>query len=202
MWTNSLEKTRKRGWLPRQPAYPLTHHNAGHADAVSCLAVSPDGKLALSGAAGGVDHTIRVWDLAGSAGLLKKLEGHTADVRQPGILRGRAVSPTREAPDRTVRTWDVKTGAEISKVDAPTRGAIAVSPINQFILTFGWGNDSRLHRADLKNGNDLGTLDDHGLPLAVQGDGRLFASGFDTENRLSVYETETGKLLRRFGAQA
>ena len=54
----------------------------GHTDAVSAVAVLPDGRRALSGSD---DNTLRLWDLA-SGETLRTLEGHTARVSAVAVL--------------------------------------------------------------------------------------------------------------------
>jgi WD40 repeat protein len=81
-------------------ASQLLHSFAGHTAPVLIVAVSADGKRALSG---GRDRTIRVWDLEGRR-LLLALEGHT------DAVTGLSFSPDGRhfvsgSLDKTVRLW-------------------------------------------------------------------------------------------------
>jgi eukaryotic-like serine/threonine-protein kinase len=75
----------------------------GHVGETNCIAISPDGALV---ATGGDDTTVRLW----SGGKARVLEGHRASVIGVVFLPGgtRLVSA---AYDRTLRVWDVATGA-------------------------------------------------------------------------------------------
>jgi WD40 repeat protein len=80
----------------------LARFDGHHDDAVTCLAASPDGRLAVSGSA---DHTVRVWDVA-TGEERWKLDGHT------GPVTGVAFSPDGRrvascAADRTWRVWEL-----------------------------------------------------------------------------------------------
>jgi WD40 repeat protein len=73
----------------------------GHADRVTAVAISPDGKRLATGS---YDQTIRLWDAATGQELLT-LRGHTADIRKLMFSRdGRRL--VSQANDGTVRVWD------------------------------------------------------------------------------------------------
>jgi hypothetical protein len=80
----------------------LVRFDGQHDDAVTCLAVSPDGRFAVSGS---VDRTVRVWDVA-TGKERWKLDGHT------GPVTGVAFSPDGRrvascAADHTWRVWEL-----------------------------------------------------------------------------------------------
>ncbi|MBY0228250.1 MAG: hypothetical protein K2W96_03100, partial [Gemmataceae bacterium] len=76
----------------------------GHKGKVECLALSADGKLALSG---GEDRTVRLWDLEKGA-QKGSMEGHQGAVARVLFLPdgARAVSSGRY-PDRRLIVWDL-----------------------------------------------------------------------------------------------
>ena len=100
----------------------------GHEEAVTCLALTPDGVIALTGSS---DRTIGVWDLqAGRA--LAFLSGHSS-----GITAVAVSSDGRHAAsagfDGTVRIWALPSGEEeeVLHVRTPTDsgvGAVAFAP--------------------------------------------------------------------------
>jgi WD40 repeat protein len=96
----------------------------GHAGAVDAAALTPDGRLGLTG---GRDRTVRVWDVA--TGLcLHTLTGHT------GAITSLAVTPDGHtalsgSEDGSLRAWDIATGACLQTVTAacsPRHVALAV----------------------------------------------------------------------------
>src|SRR5262249_17296788 len=80
----------------------------GHTGLVLTIAVSPDGRQALSGSA---DKTLRLWDLA-TGRELRRLEGHSEEVLAVvfSVDGRRALSGGQ---DRTVRLWDLPSGREL-----------------------------------------------------------------------------------------
>jgi WD40 repeat protein len=77
----------------------------GHTDYIWNVAISPDGRLALSGSgsSAGKDNTVRLWDLE-TGKELQRFEGHSAQVATVSFSADgrRALS---SSPDGTVRLW-------------------------------------------------------------------------------------------------
>src|SRR5258708_28507838 len=93
------------GRLASWPAPPLQWR--GHADSVTCLEISPDGRYIISGS---LDRTIRIWDVETGAVVGEPLVGHT------GAVLSVAYSPDGHhiasgSRDQTIRIWDGRTGA-------------------------------------------------------------------------------------------
>src|SRR5262249_21783410 len=85
----------------------------GHRSPVKAVALSPDGRLALSGSGfrSYGDYTVRVWDVT-TGRPLRVLTGHQ------GYVQGVAFSPDGKralssGADHTMRLWDVNTGASL-----------------------------------------------------------------------------------------
>src|SRR5206468_1147679 len=85
----------------------------GHSGSVRGVAVSPDGRRAVSASA---DNTLKVWDLE-SGRELRTLEGHS------GSVRGVAVSPdgrhaVSASNDKTLKLWDLQSGMLVATFSA------------------------------------------------------------------------------------
>jgi WD40 repeat protein len=94
----------------------------GHAYPVRSVAVSPDGRLGLSGSS---DHTARVWDME-SRRSLRVLEGHS------GGFWSVAWSPDGHlalsgSDDKTVRVWDVESGRSLRVLEGHSDSVLSVA---------------------------------------------------------------------------
>ncbi len=92
-----------------RPGASLVRTFTGHEIRVSSVALTPDGRRALSGS---TDKTLRLWDLASGA-QLRLFEGHRAPVTAVAVTPdGRhALSGLY---DGTLRLWDLESGAELA----------------------------------------------------------------------------------------
>src|SRR5262249_12551197 len=101
----------------------------------NCVALSPDGKLALTG------DDLLLWDVE-SGRELRRLVGHTGSVCTVVFTPDgrRAISGSW---DSTVRVWDVQSGEEITCLKTVTHkhgaliGDIAVSPDGRLVASAG-----------------------------------------------------------------
>jgi hypothetical protein len=140
---------------------------SGHRAPVWCVAFSDDGRFALSGAGAfapgvaevaPVDCTLRLWDVeAGDE--VQRFAGHTGPVRGVAFLPGGGYVLSCSA-DGTVRAWEVRTGREAGRLEAPVPlRCLAVSPDGACALAGGEDGVARLWR--LQGGRVL-TRFDHG----------------------------------------
>jgi WD40 repeat protein len=94
------------------------HWLAGHTSTVRAVAVTPDGRRAVSASD---DHTLKVWELEAGREL-HTLAGNTNGVWAVAVTPDgrRAVSAS---DDHTLQVWELETGAPIRtfSCDAPTR---------------------------------------------------------------------------------
>ncbi len=138
---------------------------AGHNGIIDALAVSPDGRLALSSA---TDKTVRIWDVARGAEVLR-LAGHRQELFLDAIFSPdgrRAIVTSQVSGQRpetedgsVIRIFDVKTGSELhelrghkAKVDS-----LAASPDGR-ILVSGSNHERILRLWDLADGRPLGQI--------------------------------------------
>jgi WD40 repeat protein/tRNA A-37 threonylcarbamoyl transferase component Bud32 len=161
----------------------------GHADEVSGLAFSPDGKRLGSA---GRDRTIKIWDAA-TGQELHSLDQHTSWVTGVAFLPDgqRLVSASL---DRTVRTWDVATGKELHSFKA--RASIthmALSPDGQRLALTDYDHKARVY--DAATGEEQFTLQGHighVRGVAFSPHGRLLTTA-GKDQTIRVWDAATGK---------
>jgi WD40 repeat protein len=177
------------------PGGPLIRTLEGHTDSVSAVAVTPDGRRALSASE---DRTLRLWDL-GTGQTIRALEGHT------DFVSGVAVTPDGRralsaSGDRTLRLWDLGTGQTIRTLEGHTGfvSAVAVTPDGRRALSA--SGDRTLRLWDLGTGQTIRTFEGHTgfvLAVAVSPDGRLAVSAASLPDRaLRVWDLDSGQTLR------
>jgi WD40 repeat protein len=98
----------------------------GHSGKISCVAISPDGKIVATGSE---DHLAKLWD-ASTGKLLWTLEGHGEAISSVAFAPDGKTLATGSA-DQTMRLWDAATGSEIKsrlrQFSSPVR-SIAFAP--------------------------------------------------------------------------
>ena len=104
------------------PGGPLIRTLEGHASSVWAVALTPDGRRALSGSG---DKTLKVWDLE-SGREMRTLEGHAGGVRAVALTPDgrRAVSASI---DKTLKVWDLESGREMRTLEGHAGGVYAVA---------------------------------------------------------------------------
>ncbi len=175
------------------PASALPVSTTGHWDAVTALAVDPQGRWLCSGSD---DRTLRLWD-PDSGACLRTLEGHSGSVTALAVdPQGRWLCSGSD--DRTLRLWDPDSGACLRTLEGhsgPVR-ALAVDPQGRWLCS---GSDDRTLRLwDPDSGACLRTLEGHSGPvsaLAVDPQGRWLCSGSD-DRTLRLWDPDSGACLR------
>jgi RNA polymerase sigma factor (sigma-70 family) len=172
----------------------------GHTDWVYTVALSPDGRRALSGSSSeeDADAVVRLWDVE-TGKELRRLEGHTSGVMSVAFSPDgkRAASA---GDDATMRLWDLETGKELKRCEghADQVWAVAFSPDGKRVMS--GSRDTTLRLWDVKSGKELTRFDGHSdgvRTVAFAPDGKRVLSGsFDGTVRL--WDVETGKEVRTF----
>jgi len=162
----------------------------GHSDPVLAAAISPDGARALSG---GMDATVRLWDLARRQPL-SVLSGHSEAVASVAFTAdGRSV--VSGSWDRTARLWDIASSRAVRRFEghAEQVSCVALSPDGNTLLTGSW--DSTLRLWQLSSGRELRVLEGHSANVAAAAfapDGRfLVSAGWDSA--LRAWDAATGE---------
>ena len=172
----------------------------GHANWVSAVAVTGDGRRAVSGS---WDNTLKVWDLE-SGEELATLQGHTGAVEAVAVTgdERRAVSGSR---DNTLKVWDISTGLnaglesgeELATLRGHTDWVGVVVVTGDERRAVSGSRDNTLKVWDLESGEELTTLRGHTSwvsAVAVTGDGRRAVSG-SYDKTLKVWDLESGEEL-------
>jgi hypothetical protein len=147
----------------------------GHTERVQSVALTPDGRLALSG---GFDGAARLWDLA-SGRCLRTLEGHTERVQSVALTPDARLALSA-GPDGT-RLWELANGRCLRTLGANTEnvGSVALTPDGRLALT-GAASDGTVRLWDLASGRCLRTLEGHldsANSVALTSDGRVAVAG-------------------------
>ncbi len=154
-----------------------------HKGIICAVAVSPDGRRALSG---GGEKVVRLWDVAEEKAV-QVFEGHTALVEGVAFVPdGRRVLSGGGA-DRTARLWDAETGEELVRYEGHAAVfGVAVSPDGRRVLAA--GGDGMVRLWDLESGRELRAFRGHRgrvWSVAFSPDGGWAVSGSaDTTVRL------------------
>jgi WD40 repeat protein len=171
---------------------------AGHVGRIQAVAVTPDGRCAISASN---DNTLKVWEL--KSGLESQtLQGHAGRVNAVAVTPDgrRAVSASM---DHTLKVWELETGRELHTLSGHTGSvrAVAVTPDGRCAISA--SDDHTLKVWELETGRELHTLSGHTGPVravAVTPDGRRAVSG--CLDALKVWKLESGRELRTIKGRA
>jgi WD40 repeat protein len=166
---------------------------SGHARAVQSAALSPDGRLAVSG---GDDDDLRLWDVA-TGKTVRLLKGHTNQVWSV------AFSPDGKyvlsgGDDNTVRLWDAADGKEIRRFAGHTDhvNRVGFAPDGRVALSA--SDDKTLRLWQVATGKEFRRFEGHQKGVwgaAFARDGKKVISG-GLDKTVGVWDAETGKELR------
>ena len=177
------------------PGGPLRGIVKAHSGSVDALAVTADGRWAVSGSE---DWTLRLWDLEKNQ-VVRTFEGHA------GIIHTVAITPDGRlalsgSEDRTIRLWDLESGQmrrsfknhtlAVQGVAITDDGKIAASVSEDGSVRL-WdlddGHSQRLHKGAFHQLNAI-ALDSQGHQL-------IFGAGDWTINVLSIDDGQVCKTL-------
>ncbi|MHC4403702.1 MAG: WD40 domain-containing protein [Planctomycetota bacterium] len=168
-----------------------------------CVAISPDGRYALSGSE---DNTMRLWDVQ-TGKQIRAFSGHEESVQCAAFMpAGRHALSAGH--DGTMRLWDLETGEEIRRIDAHTFhiSSMALSSDGRLAVStcFDWRNwrDNSIRLWDMETGSKLREFEgcNNGVHCAaLSPDGRHVLAGVRGAPWLGLWDVQTGKRTREFG---
>ncbi len=164
---------------------------------------SPDGKtLAIAG-----NDKINLWNLE-KATLVKTLTGHTSYVRSIAFS-GDGKTLVSVGSDRAIKLWAVESGEQIKSIEGHATHVLAnaFSPDGKTLA--GASFDNKIKLWNLQTGEQSKTLESENKQAALFGfnaaaittlafspDGKMLASGDNTDKTIKLWNVETGKLIR------
>lgn len=177
----------------------------GHGSRVNGVAVSVDGKRALSAC---WDGSLRYWDVENGV-LIRQMTGHRNAVMSV-VLSSDGKRALSGSGDRTMRLWDLETGAALRSFEGHpnTVWDVALSPDAAKALSGCSDGTARLW--DLDSGKELLALETHkggrawtvaftaDGKQAVTGGGNVFERTGGREASLRLWDLTTGKEIRQF----
>ena len=173
------------------PGGPLIRILEGHSSLVVGVAITPDGRHAVSAS---YDNTLRVWDLE-SGQSVRTLEGHSDSVHGVAITPDgrRAVSASS---DKTLRVWDLESGQSVRTLEGHSRSVhgVAITPDGRRAVSASWDNTLRVW--DLESGQSVRTLEGHSSSVngvAITPDGRRAVSASDGQHAAGLGPGERPK---------
>ena len=213
----------QRNWLrmiqdPRPAPSPWVVSIEGHTRVIRTVAVSPDGRLIVSGSD---DQIIKVWELD-SGRLLRSLGGHTGEVNAVAVSpNGREIISASD--DKTLKVWDLESGRLLRTLEGHSGGIVAISltPDGKRVVSI--SEDKTIKVWDLERAQLLRSLEGSTIPskeLLSQGmhtvevrrmkgsmlftltpDGQQVVVVSD-DKTIKVWDLESGSLIRTLDVQA
>jgi len=175
------------------PGTPLLRTLKGHSSWVNAVAVTPDGRKAISASD---DQTLKIWDLERGEEV-RTLKGHSGSVNAVAVTPDgqKAIS---SSDDQTLKVWDLERGEEVRTLkghSSPVR-AVAVTPDGRKAISS--SDDQTLKVWDLERGEEVRTLKGHSgsvHAVAVTPNGRKAVSA-SSDQTLKVWDLERGEEVR------
>jgi WD40 repeat protein len=165
----------------------------GHTAQVNCIALTPDGRRAVSGSA---DRTVRLWDL-NSGESLKIIGRHFADVLSIAVTPdgNRVISG---ADDGSVWIWDLFAPSSLNSRDLHSAAVLSLAYSPAADLAVSASADTRLKVWDLETGRVVRTLEGHKdnvIGVAVPMD-QARAVSCAIDSTVKIWDLRRGRMLR------
>ena len=165
----------------------------GHTDWVNAVAITPDGRRAISASS---DHTLRVWDL-GSGQSVRTLAGHAGPVNALAITPDGHCAVSASS-DWTLRVWDLESGQSVRTLAGHTGWVTAVVVTPDGRRAISGSADHTLRMWDLARGLSVRALEGHTnsvTAVVLMPDGCCAISG-SPDQTLRVWDLKSGQSVR------
>lgn len=197
--------------------------SVGHSKPVSSIAVSPNGKLLLSGS---WDKTVKLWDIR-SRRLLRTMKGHTEKISCVAFSpdgKTAASAGGHWGNDAVIRIWDLVDGSELNILQGHNGcvNSIAFSPDGEYLVSGGGFNygyngsgpedrsrpfDRAVRLWDVSTGKLLRTYVGHGysvtrVAFTPDGNSILSGGGGGKDHSIIIWDTNSGTILRQFNGHS
>jgi WD40 repeat protein/serine/threonine protein kinase len=172
------------------PGGPLIRTFEGHTSWVHAVALTADGRCAISGSG---DGTLRVWDLEGNRSV-RSFAGHTGPIKAVAITPdGRRV--VSASSDRTLRVWDFETGRSLRTLRGHNSPVALVTITSHGYRAVSASSNGTLGVWDLQSGRSVRMLAGHkkqvnALTLTPDSQHAISASSDQT---LRVWDLNSGR---------
>lgn len=188
-------------YMSTQIAYAQSSHNTqvyiqlGHVASVKSIALSPDGKYALSGSS---DESVKLWEVA-SGREIRTFNGHGSTISSVAFSPDGTQALTASW-DKTVKLWDIASGRELRTYTGHTGAvtSVAFSPDGKQALTGSWDKTAIIW--EVNTGRVIHTLTGHTgwvNSVVFSPDSRYAISG-SSDDTIKLWELSSGREVRTF----
>jgi len=165
---------------------------AGHSDKVNAVAITSDGKKAVSGSA---DKTLKVWDIENGEEICT-LIGHKKSVNSVAITADGRIAISGSA-DKTLKVWDIENGKEIYTISGHQKSVLSVAIAADSKRAV--STDGTLKVWDIENGKEVCSFNDKpNVSMGITADGKRVAFG-SADKTLKVYHIDNEKEICTLG---
>jgi hypothetical protein len=173
----------------------MLHSFEGHSSSVYAVAVTHDGRQALSGSS---DQTLRLWDLANRR-CLRTLIGHSDAVAGVAITHD-ARHALSGSHDKTLRLWDLATGEIVRILEGHTNAVLTVAVTSDGRHALSGSEDCTVRLWDLTAGQYYRVFEGHTREVYAVAfmPNKRYALSSSADRTMRLWDLVTGQELRVF----
>lgn len=178
---------------PKGGGFTEVHALRGHKGAVFMVAVTPDGRRALTT---GIDGTLRTWNLASGAEV-SRIQAHE-DWAVGLVLSPDGKQAVTSGNDATIRLWDLETDEEVRRFEGHTDAVWSVTYSSDGKRLLTGSHDKTMRLWNVRSGEEVRQFEGNGSVWAacLSPDGTQVLSAERTGLAAIVWDAATGEKLR------